>query len=479
MPEQLPPAFSWVCPECARRVPTKVAACRCGYTLDGPAEPGELSAARPPAGQVPEPAPPRKPAVPFAAGLTIAAGGLAVFTWMLLRQDDAGRRAGPADNPPTASSARAVPALQPQEPGLLPSLTLTAPGPDSQPTANAADGSPAIATPGDAPVSLALEDVIGRAMPAVVRVETPRGYGSGFFVASDTILTNVHVVTTNAFVTIRRRDNTTIQARVESTAPEFDIAVLRISNPDAGQPVLTLGSGMHARPGQEIIALGTPLGLQNTVTRGIVSAVRDVSGVTLVQTDAAINPGNSGGPLIDRTGQVVGIATMGVHASGAQGLGFGIAIEHARAVMSGERTTTAAPTPVAGLNQAMTGRPAPSDTDAARERTLRAYETDVATIARHADALDARWRTFKGSCYEGRIVGVFDHEWFALWEPKAMQGAVSPGCGALFNDLRRAAHDIHNNVMAINEAARQADIYPGTRRELLRRYRLDYSGWDR
>jgi hypothetical protein len=337
-------------------------------------------------------------------------------------------------------------------------------------------------TPASRPVAdsagSSLEDVIGRAMPAVVRVETPRGSGSGFFVAKDTILTNVHVVTNNAFVTIRKPDGSTMQAHVESTAPEFDIAVLRVSMSDPSQAVLVMGSGAHARSGQEIVALGSPLGLQNTVTRGIVSAVRQVGGVTLVQTDAAINPGNSGGPLVDRAGQAIGIATMGIQSSEARGLGFGVAIEHARSVMAGVRVATAAPTPIAGLNEAMSGRTAANEANAARDRAAQSYEKELATIAHQAEALDGRWRSFKSSCYEGRVAGVFDHEWFALWEPKAMQGAVAPGCGAAFSDLRRGAEDIRSNVVAVNEAARQADIYPGTRRELLRRYKLDYTGWE-
>jgi len=77
---------------------------------------------------------------------------------------------------------------------------------------------------------------------------------------------------------------------------ETDVAVLRVLDPDASQQVLPLGSAARVRTGQEVIAVGSPLGvLQSSVTRGIVSAVRAVGGVTLVQTDAAINPGNSGG----------------------------------------------------------------------------------------------------------------------------------------------------------------------------------------
>ena len=324
-----------------------------------------------------------------------------------------------------------------------------------------------------------LEEVISRAMPALVRVETDLGFGSGFFITPDTMLTNVHVVGTNSSVTIRRPDGKTLTARVEISAPEFDIAVIRIGNPDPGQPTLTMRSGTRVRAGQEVIALGTPLGLQNTVTRGIVSAVRDVGGLTLVQTDAAINPGNSGGPLLDRTGQVIGIMTMAMRSSVAQGLGFAVAIEHAQALLAGKRSIDSKGTPLTTLNDAMSGRRTPSDVDAARDVSTKTYEQAVAALARRADALDARWKSFKGSCYEGRVAGAFDREWFAFWDPRAMQGAVSPGCGSAFGDIRRAADDIRDSVLAAGEAARQADVYPGTRRDILRRYRLDYAGWNR
>jgi hypothetical protein len=324
-----------------------------------------------------------------------------------------------------------------------------------------------------------LEDVVSRAMPAVVRVETPGGTGSGFFIAADTMLTNVHVVGTNTSVTIRKPDGKAVMARVDTTAPELDIAVVRVNVPDPGQPTLTLGSGMHARAGQEVITLGSPLGLQNTVTRGIVSAVREVGGLTLVQTDAAINPGNSGGPLLDRTGKVVGITTMGLRSSVAQGLSFAIAIEHAQALLAGKRTVDPHGTPISALNEAMSGHKAPAEADAARDAAARGYEQLIAAQARRADALDERWSSFKRNCYEGAVAGAFVHEWYALWEPRAMRGAVSPGCEGSFADIRRVADDIRDRVIAAGEAARQADVYPGTRRELLHRYRLEYSLWER
>jgi hypothetical protein len=266
-------------------------------------------------------------------------------------------------------------------------------------------------------------------------------------------------------------------ARVDLAAPELDIAVIRISSPDARQPTLPLGSAAQARAGQDVIALGAPLGLQNTVTRGIVSAVREVGGLTLVQTDAAINPGNSGGPLLDRSGHVIGITTLSMRSSVAQGLSFAIAIEHAQALLAGKRPTEPRGTPLSTLNEAMSGRRTPADSDAARDRGAKAYEQLIAALARRADALDDRWRSFTRSCYEGRVVGVFEREWFAFWDPRAMQGAVSPGCGPAFDDMRRAADEIRDAVVAAGEAARQADVYPGVRRDVLRRARLDYPGW--
>ena len=181
--------------------------------------------------------------------------------------------------------------------------------------------------------------------------------------------------------------------------------MLRISTPDPNQATLTMGSGMRARAGQEVIALGTPLGLQNTVTRGIVSAVREVGGLTLVQTDAAINPGNSGGPLLDRAGEVIGITSLGMRSSVAQGLSFAIAIEHAQALLSGHRNAAATGTPLATLNQAIAADRSRPDADVNRDRATKAYEQAIAQLARRADALDNQWQSFARSCYEGQIVG--------------------------------------------------------------------------
>ena len=483
-------ALGRVCPACGRRVPAKILTCRCGQALaDEPlvAPVAAIEPGAPPAAN--------NLVLISKVGLVLIAGMGAIY-WM--NRDAApptaavshvagheaangsatGIAAGSSAAPPRSGNSAPptdAAAAEPAAPTALERVMAAAAA------SKLAEAPPAATEAPDAtPITpMGLEDVISRAMPALVRVETAAGFGSGFFITPDTMLTNVHVVGGTSTVTIRRPDGKTLTARVEATAPELDIAVIRISNPEPGQPTLPMGSGAHARAGQEVIALGTPLGLQNTVTRGIVSAVREVGGLTLVQTDAAINPGNSGGPLLDRSGQVIGITTMSMRSSVAQGLGFAVAIEHAQALLAGKRSTEQTGTPVSTLNEAMSGRQAPTDVNAARDRSAKAYEQLIATLARRADALDARWRSFKGTCYEGRVVGVFDHEWFAFWDPRAMQGAVSPGCGSTFSDIRRAADDIRDNVIAAGEAARQADVYPGTRRDVLRRNRLDYPGWDR
>lgn len=461
MTDQESPAFSWTCPQCGRHVPNKFPACRCGRARPETPEPAPVETVA----EVQAPPVRRNVrSVLTTAGVALAAA-LGTFVWMN------NRATAPATMAPASGTRGAPPA---------PVLVVPRPAPDEPPPEPppdaAADAKEPPESPPDPPASL--EDLISHAMPAVVRVETGGGFGSGFFVTPDTILTNVHVVGGNGSVTIRRPDGTTVPGRVETTAPELDIAIVRISNADPHQTTLPMGSGIRARAGQEVVALGTPLGLQNTVTRGIVSAVRRVGAVTLVQTDAAINPGNSGGPLIDRAGDVVGITTMSMRSAVAQGLSFAIAIEHARALLDGKRPSQGAGTPIASLNEAMSGA-APSQSDALREQGTRAYEQGIVALARRADALDDYWNNFTRVCYEGRIVGAFGREWFALWDSRAMPGVVSPGCLQTFADLRRVAEDIRTTVASLEESARRSDVYPGVRRDLLRRYRLDYPGWNR
>jgi hypothetical protein len=103
----------------------------------------------------------------------------------------------------------------------------------------------------------------------------------------------------------------------------------------------------------------------------------------------------------------------------------------------------------------------------------------MAQLARRADGLDGAWADFKKSCASSRLAGSFDREWFALFDDRSFQGVMPPGCGSWLADFRRHADVVREGVTAADEAARRADVYPGLRRDIRRRHRLDYSGWDR
>ena len=325
-----------------------------------------------------------------------------------------------------------------------------------------------------APDRAPLEDLVSRVSPAVVAIETSTGRGSGFFVQPDTIVTNAHVAGSDASVRIHLASGGTLTARVDKVAADIDLAVLKLpSAPD--RTTVSLGDVGHVRSGEDVLAIGSSLGVfQNSVTRGIVSGVRRTGNVVLIQTDAAINPGNSGGPLLDRNGVVIGINTMSIRS--AQGISFAVAVDHARELLSGFHVSTTRVTPLGSLTETLGSR-SPSEADAARADATREYEQSLARLARRADAFDQRWQSFRRQCYEGRIVGSFDREWFALWNQRAMQGAVSPGCLAPWNDLRDQVGSFRREMAAAEESARQGDVFPGHRRELRQRYKLDYPDW--
>ena len=322
-----------------------------------------------------------------------------------------------------------------------------------------------------------LEDLVARVGPAVVAIETSSGRGSGFFIEKDTILTNAHVAGSDISVRIRRASGEVVNARVERVATDLDLAVLKLSSPIADQAVVELGEVSGVRAGEDVVAIGSPLGVfQNSVTRGIVSAVRPSGGLTLIQTDAAINPGNSGGPLMNRRGVVIGINTMGV--KDAQGISFAIAVDHARELLSGQHVATTTSTPIRALNDSLHGTMT-TDADVARTTATRVYKSALASAAARADELDSYWKRFKADCYEGTIVGSFDREWFSVFERDKMRGAVSPGCTGAFSNVLNEASNIKRTVAAAEDAARRGDVYPGIRRELRQQYHLDYVGWDR
>jgi S1-C subfamily serine protease len=176
-------------------------------------------------------------------------------------------------------------------------------------------------------------DEAPRRMP---RSREERGTGSGFIInkAGD-IITNAHVVEGANQVTVILKDGRKLEGKVLGQDSLTDIAVVKVS--DSNLPVVTLGTSQNLQPGEWAIAIGNPLGLDNTVTAGIISALGRNSNeigvdkrVKFIQTDAAINPGNSGGPLLNQRGEVIGVNTAIIQ--GAQGLGFSIPIETAQRI---------------------------------------------------------------------------------------------------------------------------------------------------
>ena len=161
--------------------------------------------------------------------------------------------------------------------------------------------------------------------------QAPRGAGSGFIITPDGyILTNAHVVAHAQDVTVRLTDRREFQAKVIGADSRTDVAVVKIDA--ANLPTTRIGDPSRLQTGEWVLAIGSPFGLENSATAGIVSAtLRSVGGdssLPFIQTDVAVNPGNSGGPLFNMQGEVVGINSMIFSSSGGyMGLSFAIPID--------------------------------------------------------------------------------------------------------------------------------------------------------
>lgn len=196
-------------------------------------------------------------------------------------------------------------------------------------------GTPGTGGTGDEPIA----DAAAKLSPAVVQIETTSGLGAGFVADGEGyILTASHVVGAESTVTVRLKDGTTMKGDVVATDRTIDTAVVRVAQ--SGLPVATLGSSADVRVGQTAIAIGSPFGFDQTVTRGIVSGLdrtldTEVGQLTgLIQTDAPINQGNSGGPLADKDARVIGINTaIASSTGGSNGVGFAIPIDTAKGLL--------------------------------------------------------------------------------------------------------------------------------------------------
>lgn len=229
------------------------------------------------------------------------------------------------------------------------------------------------ATPGvSLPASGSIAAVAAAVQPAVVQLlvegkqTSESGSGSGFIISEDgLIVTNHHVAGVagkNGTIKVVFADGETADGKLVGSNAGYDLAVVKVDAADL--PTVPLGSSGALSVGDLAIALGSPLGLQGTVTTGIVSALErpvtvggagETAFISAIQTDAAINPGNSGGPLVDGNGAVIGvnsaIATLGGFAgsTGSIGLGFAIPIDVAKRIVDEIVKTGSSTTPIIGV----------------------------------------------------------------------------------------------------------------------------------
>ncbi|MBK4734255.1 DegQ family serine endoprotease [Noviherbaspirillum pedocola] len=180
-----------------------------------------------------------------------------------------------------------------------------------------------------------------RQAPQQQEEEVPRGVGSGFIISNDGyIMTNAHVVEGADEVYVTLTDKREFKAKIIGSDKRSDVALVRIEG--ANLPKINIGDSNKIRAGEWVIAIGSPFGLENTVTAGIVSAkARDTGDyLPLIQTDVAVNPGNSGGPLINMRGEVIGINSQIYSRSGGyMGISFAVPIDEAMRVSDQLRTT--------------------------------------------------------------------------------------------------------------------------------------------
>lgn len=201
--------------------------------------------------------------------------------------------------------------------------------------------------PGSEPVAYAAA-VLG---PSVVQIETSEGLGSGVVYADGMVITNAHVVGNAKTVTVRNSKGTAIKGQVLGSDTGTDVAVVQVNG--LGAPVARLASE-KPHVGQIAVAIGSPYGLTQTVTSGIVSAVnRPVPNnnsvvINMIQTDASINPGNSGGALANRTGEVMGINSS-IYSQTGENTGIGFAIPIATAKRVADQLAAGRPVTRAGL----------------------------------------------------------------------------------------------------------------------------------
>jgi S1-C subfamily serine protease len=213
------------------------------------------------------------------------------------------------------------------------------------------------------PCTEPLATLFERVSPAVVSIQSMKinkakpqrrfetVVGSGVIIEKDgQVLTNAHVVDGAASLSVTLDSGNRVPARIVGLDPVLDIALLRV-DPPGTLPAAKLGDSSQVKVGDEVVAIGNPIGLDQTMTRGIVSGMNrllpGISDEPMIQTDAPINPGNSGGPLVDRCGNVIGLNTL--ISEDAQAIGFAVPINAAKSILKDLREVGRVVRPWLGL----------------------------------------------------------------------------------------------------------------------------------
>jgi serine protease Do len=253
------------------------------------------------------------------------------------------RRSRPSPAPLVRAAPFALPALA----VILAACSAPAPPPPPvQPVAPVPTAAPVVA-----PVALTPAQIAARATPAVVAIRSPRSLGTGFVVRKDGwIATNLHVIAGASELRVATPDRHEYPViDVLAVDEARDLALVRIDAKDMG--VVVLGDSDSVRAGDAVVAIGHPLGFVDTVSNGLVSAVRAVDpGLTLLQISAPIAPGSSGGPLFSDRGEVIGVATALINEG--QNLNFGVPIRYLKALLDNTH-----PIPLAAFAAATAPRP--------------------------------------------------------------------------------------------------------------------------
>jgi S1-C subfamily serine protease len=425
-----------------------VSSCRCGFQQAAPV-PEQITQAAPPPPATIAPAaatPSRRVASPIVMIASVVVAILAtagVSAWWWTGRAHGNSAPAPANaalaaSPAKSSSARTTPPVIVSEP---------------PPAAAKFDLA-------DAPVA-SIEELVTRTMPAVVTVETGDGLGSGFFVSPDTVVTNKHVVEGNTAVMVRKSTGGTVHANVINSSWDFDLAILKLEVVNPTQVSLPLALSSDAHLGAEVIAIGSPLGLRNTVTRGIISGTRDYRGISVIQTDAAINPGNSGGPLIDREGRVIGVNTLKLAGDALQSLGFAVSVQYVRRML--------------GADFALK-----SEMEIQREQQLAAYEKDIAALALRADEVEKRWQGFRSSCLvDPDAVPSMSREWFGLADGQTFTLHEVARCRSWSGYFKESAQSVHDALREVETRAAARGLAVSFTRQVRRKYKMFWPDWDR